>query len=139
MLKLHSSFKLAHGHPDKPQDHRVVVLGASPKPWRYSNQALRLLAEQGYKVLPVHPKIAEIEGLPVIHDLKAIRAPVHTLTVYLGPERSHALIQSIVRLKPRRLILNPGTESQLLETSLREHRIPFLHACTLVMLKTGQF
>ena len=132
-------FNLAHGHPARPQDHRVVVLGASPKIWRYSNQALRLLAEQGYQVLPVHPKIERIEGLAVTHDLKAIQDRVHTLTMYIGPERSRPLIDAIVRLKPGRVILNPGAESEGLETQLHEHRIPFLHACTLVMLRTGQF
>ncbi len=134
-----SSLKLAHGHPAKPQDHRVVVLGASPKTWRYSNQALRLLAEQGYQVLPVHPKLDRIEGLTVTRDLKAIHERIHTLTVYLGPERSSRLIGAIVRLKPGRVILNPGTESEALQTQLHEHRIPFLHACTRVMLRTGQF
>ena len=134
-----ASFNLSHGHPARPADHRVVVLGASPKQWRYSNQALRLLAEQGYQVLPVHPKIPRIEGLPVTHDLKAIHDRVHTLTLYVGPERSLSLINAIVRLKPGRVILNPGTESEALETQLHEHRLPFLHACTLVMLHTGQF
>ncbi len=134
-----SKFKLAHGHPEKPRDHRVVVLGASPKPWRYSNQALRLLAEQGYQVLPVHPKISRIDGLAVIHDLKAIHDTVHTLTMYVGPERSFHLIAAIVRLKPGRVILNPGAESEELESQLHEHRIPFMHACTMVLLRTGQF
>ncbi len=138
-MKTHSSFKLAHGHPEKPQDHRVVVLGASPKPWRYANQAVRLLIEQGYQVLPVHPKIAQIEGLSVTHDLKAIRHRIHTLTVYIGPERTRPLIQSILRLRPGRVILNPGTESEEFENQLHEHRIPFLHACTLVLLRTNQF
>ncbi len=132
-------FNLAHGHPAKPEEHRVVVLGASPKTWRYSNQALRLLAEQGYQVLPVHPKFDRIEGLPVTHDVRAIHDRVHTLTMYVGPERSLPLVDAIVRLKPGRVILNPGTESEALETQLHEHRIPFLHACTLVMLRTGQF
>lgn len=33
----------------------VAVLGASDKPDRYSNRAVRLLLEHGYTVLPVHP------------------------------------------------------------------------------------
>ncbi|MDJ0871808.1 MAG: CoA-binding protein [Gammaproteobacteria bacterium] len=134
-----SRFNLAHGHPERPQEHRVVVLGASPKSWRYSNQALRLLSEQGYRVVPVHPKIERIEGLAVTQDLRAIHDRVHTLTVYVGPARSFPLIEPIVRLKPGRVILNPGTESEDLEGQLHEHRIPYLHACTLVMLRTGQF
>jgi len=116
-----------------------VVLGASPKSWRYSNQALRLLQGQGYQAIPVHPKIREIERLRVVNRLDAISGVVHTLTLYVGPQRSRPLIDDIVRLKPGRVILNPGTESDELEGQLREHRIPYIHACTLVMLRTGQF
>ena len=31
----------------------VVVLGASPKPERYSNQAVVMLKDHGYEVIPV--------------------------------------------------------------------------------------
>ena len=41
----------------------VVVLGASPKPERYSNKAIRLLQQHRHRVIPVHPAIAKIEGL----------------------------------------------------------------------------
>ena len=131
--------KFSHKWPDSPQDHRVVVLGASPKPARYANRAVRELIAGGYVVIPVHPKIREIEGLPVVHKLSTIHERVHTLTLYVGPERSRGLAADILRLNPGRVILNPGTESDELETQLRARHIECLHACTLVMLRTGQF
>lgn len=123
----------------QPQDHTVVVLGASPKPVRYSHRALRLLQDQGYRVIPVHPKASKIEQIPVVHTLDAIREPVHTLTSYIGPERVHHQIQAIISLRPGRVILNPGAESRELELALHQARIPCEHACTLVLLRTGQF
>jgi predicted CoA-binding protein len=131
--------QFSHRWPDRPADHRVVVLGASPKPARYANRAIRDLLAGGYSVIPVHPKIKEIEGLPVVHTLRAIHGKVHTLTLYVGPERSRDLIDDIVRLNPGRVILNPGTESDELESRLHARHIACLHACTLVMLRTGQF
>ena len=131
--------KFSHGYPKRPEDHRVVVLGASPKPARYSNQAIRDLKERGYQVVPVHPKIAMIEHLPVVHSLRAISDIVHTLTLYVGPERSRDMIDDILHLHPRRVILNPGTESFELEQRLHERHIPTVHGCTLVMLRTAQF
>jgi predicted CoA-binding protein len=131
--------QFTHKWPDRPEDHRVVVLGASPKPARYANRAVRELMAAGYSVIPVHPKIKAIEGLAVVHTLRAIPGRVHTLTLYIGPERSRGLIDDIVSLSPGRVILNPGTESDELESRLRARRIECLHACTLVMLRTGQF
>lgn len=128
-----------HGFPEAPEAHTVVVLGASPKPARYANMAQRLLMEKGYRVVPVHPKIKEIEGVPVVDSLRSIAGPVHTLTLYVGPDRSQPLIDDILRLNPRRVIFNPGTESSELEERLRQHHIPHVDGCTLVMLRTGQF
>ena len=130
---------LPHDLPVEPAAHRVVVLGASAKPARYANQAQRLLMAMGYPVIPVHPRLETLEGLSVASSLRQVQAPVHSLTLYLGAARSQPLIPDILHLNPGRVIFNPGTESEALEAALRKHGIPYLHACTLVMLRTGQF
>ena len=116
-----------------------MILGASPKPARYAYQALRLLDDMGYRVLPIHPNFQNIDGIPVVNSLAAITEPVHTLTLYVGPERSQGLVEDILALRPGRVIFNPGTESPLLEERLTEAGIPNERACTLVLLRTGQF
>jgi predicted CoA-binding protein len=123
----------------KPEDHRVVVLGASPKPTRYSFQAVQMLASAGYQVIPVHPKAHRIERIAVVANLRAVRPPVHTLTVYVGEERSRTMIDDILALVPGRVIFNPGSESRELENALSDARIPHERACTLVLLRSRQF
>ena len=135
---MHSG-QFKHKWPEVPADHVVTVLGASRKPARYSNQAVRLLKTAGYRVIPVHPKIEEIEGIAVSPRLCMIGEKVHTLTLYIGPERSRGMMQDIVDLNPARVIFNPGTESRELEDTLRSHYIDCIHGCTLVMLRTGHF
>jgi predicted CoA-binding protein len=121
------------------EDHRVAVLGASAKPERYANKAIRLLKDHHYQVIPIHPRTPEIEGLPVAKSLRDVKHPIHTLTVYVGPERSRSLAEDMIALEPKRVILNPGAESEYLESKLKEAHIPFVKACTLVLLHTGQF
>ena len=130
---------MPHGKQLKPQDHTVVVLGASPKPTRYSYQAVKMLGDHGYNVIPVHPKVNRIDHVPVVNDMRHIQGPVHTLTMYVGPARSKGMMDDILDLAPGRVILNPGTESHDLEVALKNARIPHEHACTLVLLRTGQF
>ncbi len=127
-----------HRHK-KPEERTVVVLGASPKPTRYAYQAVKLLNDKGYRVIPVHPKATRIEQVPVVRELGTIDEPVDTLTLYIGPERVRDHIRSIVDLRPGRVIMNPGAESRDLELALKGSHIPFEHACTLVLLRTGQF
>ncbi len=117
----------------------VAILGASPKPERYSNQALRLLRQYGHAVIPVNPAQSEIEGLAVARRLSAIDQAVDTVTVYLSPAHSAGLLPELLALKPRRVIFNPGAENAELEKGLRAAGIAVEEACTLVLLRTGQF
>lgn len=119
--------------------HHVAVLGASPKPARYANQCIRLLKTHGYRITPVHPRFTEIEDLPVTHGLDAIADPVDTLTLYVGPHLLGPQADDIVRLRPGRVIFNPGTESRHVQQRLDAAGIEWFEACTLVMLRTGQF
>ena len=121
------------------RDHQVAVLGASRKPQRYSNRAVRALKQHGYRVVPVNPAHAEVEGLAAAPSLAEVGGTVDTLTVYIGSRHIAPLIDDIVAARPRRVILNPGTESAELERTLGRYGIPWLEACTLVLLATGQF
>ncbi len=122
-----------------PANHHVAVLGASPKPERYANQAVRLLKEKGYRVTPIHPKQKEIEELPAAPSLEAVEKPIDTLTVYVGPARLQPLTEAMVAARPGRVIFNPGTESPSVQQALDAAGIPWEEACTLVLLRTGQF
>ncbi len=117
----------------------VLILGASNKTHRYAFKALQLLKRYGHRIIPVHPKLTEIEGIKVKNTLAEITECVDTLSLYIGAQRSESIIKDIVKLKPGRVIFNPGTESELLEQALRDAGISYEHGCTLVMLETGSF
>ena len=120
----------------------VVVLGASPKPARYANRAIKELVSGAYgdfKVIPVSPKGGVIHGEPCLLSLSEISVPVDTLTLYVGAPISSKLITEIIELNPKRIIFNPGTENPELLSVAEEAGITCLEACTLIMLHTGQF
>ena len=117
----------------------VAVLGASDKPERYSNKAIKMLIEHHHRVIPINPRLATIEGVPVVRALAEISGPVDTLTLYVGPEISSKLGAEIAALHPKRVIFNPGTENPELEATLSSQGIIAERACTLVLLSTGQF
>ena len=116
----------------------VAVLGASDNPERYSHQAVLLLQSHGHRVIPVHPALPVIAGLPVVPAVKDL-PPVDTLTLYIGAAGLPAMIEDIVHLRPGRVIFNPGTECPELQHALTAAGIPWMEACTLVLLRTGQF
>lgn len=118
---------------------RVVVLGASHKPERYSNRAVRRLMQHGHRVIPVNPSETAIEGLPVVSSLQDVDGPVDTLTVYVSPGTSTTLEETIIRLHPGRVIFNPGAENPALMDRLMREGIRTEEACTLALLATDQF
>ncbi|WP_299980780.1 CoA-binding protein [Desulfobacula sp.] len=117
----------------------VAVIGASPKQERYSNKAIRLLAEYHHNPIPVAPKHKEIENKKVYQTLEDIPEKIDTITMYIGPARQEAIISDIVKLAPKRVIFNPNTENKTAYKQLKQAGIEVVEACTLVLLKTNQY
>jgi predicted CoA-binding protein len=117
----------------------VAIIGASHKPERYAHKAQVMLSENGHRVFPVSGNGREILGVPGYRSLSEIEEPLDTVTLYLNPQRHQAIVEEILASKPRRVIFNPGTESDELEALYRSHGIETERACTLVLLRTGQF
>lgn len=118
---------------------RVVILGASDKPDRYSYKAMKRLLEAGHEIVLVNRGYSEIEGHPVQADIGDVTGEVDTLTIYVRPEVSSLLIEPIIKLKPKRVIFNPSTDNVRLQLALDEAGIEWQSACTLVLLRTGQY
>lgn len=118
---------------------RVVVLGASNKKERYSYKAIQALKSRGHLVIPVNPSLKEIDGIKVFKKPEDIRGKVDTVTLYVGPERLAPMAAAVAALKPRRVIANPGAESEIMRAEAGKNGIEYIEACTLVMLSTGQF
>lgn len=98
-----------------------------------------MLLEHGLRVIPIHPALKTVEGIVVVPNLPSVAETVNTLTLYLGPERLEKLVSEIVQLAPKRVIFNPGTESPVVQQALDQAGIAWQEACTLVLLRTGQY
>ncbi|MBF0198631.1 MAG: CoA-binding protein [Planctomycetes bacterium] len=121
------------------EDIKVAVIGASPNSDRYSYKALEMLAEYSYDAIPVSPHYDEVLGKECLDSLNDAKELLHTVSVYLRPDLQSELIDEIIAKNPKRVIFNPGTENPKVYSRLIEEGIEPVEACTLVMLRTGQF
>lgn len=117
---------------------KVMVLGASPHPERYSYTATTMLLSHGYEVFPVGIRPGSIAGLPILTDQPLLEG-IHTITIYLSPLHQSSVEDYIFKLKPKRVIFNPGTENPDFAKRLHQADILTEEACTLVLLSTGAF
>ncbi|MDQ3535569.1 MAG: CoA-binding protein [Bacteroidota bacterium] len=119
---------------------KTVVIGASPNPSRFAYLAVNMLKNYGHETVPVGIKKGSVAGIEIL-DLKDKPSVENTdtVTLYLGPQNQKEWIDYILSLRPKRIIFNPGTENWELEEKARENDIETLDACTLVMLRSGQY
>ncbi len=119
-------------------DKKTLVLGATTNTSRYSNIAVHRLHRNDVEAVPVGIREGEIDGTPILHGQPQID-DVHTITLYLNPERQKPYYDYILGLKPKRIIFNPGTENPELIRLAKQQGIETEIACTLVMLSTGSY
>jgi predicted CoA-binding protein len=116
----------------------TLVLGASENPLRYSHRAVRMLQEAKLPIVAVGRREGDIEGTPILTGMPEL-ADIDTITLYVGALHQEPYKNYILSLKPRRVLFNPGTENPALEQALNKAGIATEHACTLVLLGTGQY
>lgn len=117
---------------------KVLVLGASLNPARYSYLALNDLVNSGHEVFAVGRREGEVNGVKIHNEPIEIEG-LDTVTLYLGEKNQQEYASYLQNLKPKRVIFNPGAENNRLARQLAENGIEVLTACTLVMLRTNQF
>jgi uncharacterized protein len=116
----------------------TLVLGASTHDTRYSWMATQMLQQYNIEVICVGKQAGLCAGIPIQKSIPEGTA-AHTVTLYLNPDNQKSWYEAIVNLKPQRVIFNPGTENSAFEGMLQKEGIETLRACTLVMLRTGQY
>lgn len=118
---------------------KTLVLGASTNPSRYAFLAANRLKNAGHDLVLLGNKKGEVAGEKILHQFEALPKDIDTVSLYLNPQNQEPYKEDIVKLKPKRVIFNPGTENPEFENTLQEAGIETLEACTLVLLSTGQF
>jgi predicted CoA-binding protein len=118
---------------------KTLVLGASSKPGRVSREAVLKLRAAGHDVVaigmqeePLGDVIIQKDKPTPIHDL-------HTISLYLNPERQKEYYDYLLELKPKRILFNPGTENEELKKLALQHKIETEEACTLVLISLDAY
>lgn len=119
---------------------KTVIVGSSTNRGRYAWLAAQMLKEYGHPIVPLGVKPGEVLGEEILDIRKRpVIKDVDTVTLYLSPANQEGWYDYLLDLKPKRMIFNPGTENEELESLARDQGIEVEEACTLVLLRSGQF
>lgn len=116
----------------------TLVLGASTNPERYSYKAAHMLTEYGHEIKLVGLRPDHLLGQQIETESKPYQG-IDTITVYVGAKNQPMWYPVLLESGARRIILNPGAESDELTRLAQNRGIEVLEACTLVLLSTRQY
>ena len=119
-------------------NYKTLVIGASPNSDRYSHQVVMRLFEAGIEVVPMGIKEGKIGNIKIVPPLTPQKG-IHTISLYLSIEKQDKYKDFIIKLKPKRLIFNPGAENKILAEKLNTEGIFWENSCNLVLLSTNQY
>ncbi|MFC5409593.1 CoA-binding protein [Larkinella bovis] len=117
---------------------KTLVIGASENPDRYAYKAANRLVQQGHEIELLGLRPGTIRDTPIRTGQPDLN-DIDTVTLYVSAKNQVNLYDYIKKLKPRRVIFNPGTENPVFEKELAQQGIEPVEACTLVLLAIGQY
>lgn len=110
----------------------VAIIGASTDRNKFGNKAVRAFRQQGYRVFPVNPKAAEVEGLAAFSSISSVPVRPDLVSVYLPPPAVLKLLPEIAAKGCDELWLNPGTESPEVLAEAERLGLNVIQACSIV-------
>lgn len=87
-----------------------AVVGASADRSKYGNKVLRCYQQHGLPVVGVHPKLTEVEGVPVHASLTAVPGP-RAVSVVAPPAAAVGVVADAAAAGVRHLWFQPGAEA----------------------------
>jgi uncharacterized protein len=84
----------------------IAVVGLSDKPWRASHNIGRYLVMQGYRVLPVNPRLKEVHGLTCYPDIELAQAAaksdgstgIDLVDVFRASQNVPPIVEDVIKL-----------------------------------------
>jgi predicted CoA-binding protein len=113
----------------------IALVGASPKPWRPSNEVMRYLLDAGYRVIPVRPRDCdEVLGVPCVTSLAEIPESIDLVDVFRRSEFTPDVAREAIVAGAKALWLQSGIVSSEARAIAEEAGLDYVEdACTKIV------
>jgi len=116
----------------KTEQNTIAIIGASNDNAKFGNKAVRAYKKQSYRVFPVNPNEAIIEGLPAFKSIAEVPIRPARISLYVPPQIVLKLLPEIAAKGCDELWLNPGTESDEVLREAERLGLNVVQACSIV-------
>lgn len=91
--------------------YRYAVVGASLDPAKYGNTVFMNLRRGGFDVVPVNPKIKEIDGVPAVATLGDVVPKPDVAVIVVPPPIGLLILEQVAAMEIEKVWFEPGAES----------------------------
>lgn len=110
----------------------VAIIGASSNRSKFGNKALRAFEHQGYKVIPINPNEAEVEGHRTYPSVVDVPESIDMATVYVPAHVGMRVMDDIAKKGIPEVWLNPGADEPEVIARARQLGINTIVACSII-------
>ena len=90
----------------------IAVVGLSPEPERPSHYVARYLQQQGYRIIPVNPNIAEALGEKSYPDVKSVPVPIDMVEIFRRPEHVVPIVEQAIEVGAKYIWMQDGVVNE---------------------------
>jgi len=120
------------GHLDTP-GLRIALVGATDDPGKFGAAIYRDLKRKGYRVYPVNPRRATVDGDPTYAKLGDLPEKPDWVNLVVPPTIGLAVLRECLALGLRRVWLQPGAEDAAILGFLDAHGFAYVaRRCIMV-------
>lgn len=116
---------------------QIGIVGASGNRSKFGNKVLRCYLENKRKVVPVHPKETEIEGLACVASVAELPEEVNSISVITPPQITEQVVQQAAAKGIENIWMQPGAESPAAISFCQEKGINLIADGTCVLVVLG--
>jgi len=89
-------------------DKNIALIGVSADKQKFGNALLHELTKKGYTVFPVHPTLAEVEGIKCYQDVKTLPDYVTNLLIVVKPTNTETIVRQLEDSSIQRVWMHRG-------------------------------
>ena len=110
----------------------VAIIGASSNRSKFGNKALRAFEKQGFRVIPINPNEAEVEGHRTFASVLDVPDPIDMATVYVPGHVGVRVMDDLAKKGVPEVWLNPGADDDAVVARARQLGLKTVIACSII-------
>jgi len=122
-------------------ERRIALVGVSRDPRDLSRSLFRELRGRGYEVVPVHPELDSVEGVPCARRVQDVRPPVGGALLMTPPAATDTVVRDCAEAGVRHVWMHRGAgRGAVSEAAVgwcREHDIEVVDGACPFMFRPG--